>query len=104
MQQHACGVVNAQALNQSSYRQQIAATRALRGSRTCAGRPMQQHTLDVVDAQALDDTWRQHARGKGSPEDLLELLVQPANAQLLKVELLGLQANIQSRLAARCYR
>lgn len=47
--------------------------------------------LDVLDAQALRDGGREHARRKRAAEDRLKLLVQAADAQLLKVDGLGFE-------------
>ncbi len=65
--------------------------RPVRRVGTGAGRPVQQHALDVPDAQPLDDGRREHARRERAPEDGLELRVQAANAQALKVDLLVLE-------------
>ena len=52
---------------------------------------VQQHAAHVADAQPLHHSGREDARGKGAAEDLLKLVVQAADAQLLKVELLVLE-------------
>lgn len=58
---------------------------------TCAGRAKQEHALHMADAQSLHHCRREHSRGKGASEDLVELPVQASNAQALEVELLGLE-------------
>ncbi len=45
----------------------------------------------MADAKPLHNGGREHARGKGSPEDLLKLVIKATDAQLLKVEFLGLE-------------
>eukprot|EP00732_Lithocolla_globosa_P002724 Lithocolla_globosa_v1_NODE_1889_length_2271_cov_14.911101.p2 type:complete len:318 gc:universal NODE_1889_length_2271_cov_14.911101:997-1950(+) len=49
-------------------------------------RAKEQHALDVLDAQALHQLGREDAGRKGAPKDALELLVQPADAQVLELE------------------
>lgn len=54
-------------------------------------RAVQQHAAHVADAQPLHHAGREDAGGKGTAEDLLKLVVQAADAQLLKVELFVLE-------------
>lgn len=42
----------------------------------------------MADAQALDHVRREYSRRKGSPEQLVELRIEAADAQPLEVELL----------------
>ena len=64
------------------------AGKRLESEDTCARRPEQKHALDVADSQPLNNRGREHARGEGSPKDLLKLVIQAADPELLKVELL----------------
>ena len=52
-------------------------------SALAAGKGRSSMLLDVVDAQPLHDGLREHAAGEGPAEDVLELLVQPPDAELL---------------------
>lgn len=52
---------------------------------------MQEDTLDMPDAKALNNAGWKHTRCKGTPKNLLELHVQAAYSQLLKVELFVLE-------------
>ena len=45
----------------------------------------------MPDAQALHHGRREHPGGERAPEDLLELQVQAADPQALKIEVLGLE-------------
>jgi hypothetical protein len=69
---------------------------------TCAGWTKQQNSLDMADAKALDDRGRENARRECAPEDQVELGVQPADAQLLKVELLGFEQLRRCHVALPC--
>mmetsp|Transcript_3600 Transcript_3600/g.10246 ORF Transcript_3600/g.10246 Transcript_3600/m.10246 type:complete len:435 (-) Transcript_3600:206-1510(-) len=51
-----------------------------------AGRAVQEHAAHVVDAQLPDDVRRPNARREGPAEDLVELGIQPTNAELLEVK------------------